>query len=161
MLPLALRVGEAEVDPFDLLVFDARKDSAWVGRHERLPSLFESVAPEQMPQTRRKAGRLRRDSSLGVQIPETARRVSASVNFSRAARFFRTRRRRHAVHTTLADWYSHPDHPAARALHASFLTSEDVLIRCGRLGFPALELVLALPQLHRLASSPTLRKDHC
>src|SRR3954454_9911157 len=124
MLPFALGIGEAEVDPFDLLVLDARKDSAWVGRHERLPSLFESVAPEQMPQARRKAGRLQRESSLGVQIPETARRVRAFVNFSRAVRFCRARRPSHALNHTLADWYSASDHPAARSLHPSFLIWE-------------------------------------
>src|SRR5206468_3121157 len=81
----------------------------------------ESVAPEQMPQARRKAGRLQRESSLGVQIPETARRVSGLVNFSRPMRFCRMRRRGHALDHTLADWYPAADHLAARALHPSFL----------------------------------------
>src|SRR5436309_2744939 len=98
MLPFALGIGEAEVDPLDLLVLDTRKDSACVGRHERLPSLFESVAPEQMPQARRKAGRLRRESSLGVQIPETAPRVSVFVNFSPPPRVLRREHRWRFAH---------------------------------------------------------------
>src|SRR6185503_4320762 len=40
MLPFALGVGEAEVDPVDLLVLDARKNRARVVRHGECPALF-------------------------------------------------------------------------------------------------------------------------
>jgi hypothetical protein len=48
MLPLALGVGEAEVEPLDLLVLDALKDSACVGRHENA-LVPESLTPDKCP----------------------------------------------------------------------------------------------------------------
>jgi hypothetical protein len=37
MLPLALGVGEAKIDPLDLLILDALQDGARVVRHDLFP----------------------------------------------------------------------------------------------------------------------------
>src|SRR5437764_5646266 len=71
MLPLALGIGEAEVDPVDLLVLDARKDSACVGCHGVLPSLFEIVTARTNAERR--------------QAPAAATRIELGSSDSRRA----------------------------------------------------------------------------
>src|SRR5207247_2697194 len=74
MLPFALGVGEAEVDPVDLLVLNTRKDSACVGRHVLFPLSIKSVTPARMPRARQQPGRSTR---IGLGRPDSRRRAES------------------------------------------------------------------------------------
>ena len=140
MLPLALGIGEAEVDPVDLLVLDARKDRACVVRHDVVPALKIVWRPNECRApavSRATAARF----ELGTcKFPTGARRVrrrgeyftrtkapSGHGNCSARESFRRrsgTRRRVcDAFRSAVADRHSDPHHPAARAVHAPFLSS--------------------------------------
>ena len=95
MLPFALGIGEAEVDPVDLLVLDPRKDRARVGRLGHCLNSLLSVPlgagiidlkpakrPPGLLAVRGSDGQV--DSSSGVQIPEERRRVRRGVRISPA-----------------------------------------------------------------------------
>jgi hypothetical protein len=89
VLPLALGIGEAKVDPVDLLILDLRKDLARAARRRAalLAHRVLVLCPVQYFAAHRGSNLLKcespRASGLGPSIPARAKRVRRAVNFSR------------------------------------------------------------------------------
>src|SRR5215218_9059493 len=91
MLPLALRVGEAQVHPFDLIVLDRLEDLARVGRHFPNSLLVPRRKPgpsSSLPEIKRTGplpsqGHVFANPDARAQIPAVCPGVMRGVNFSR------------------------------------------------------------------------------
>ena len=111
MLPLALGVGEAEVDPVDLLILDARKDGACVVRHvSSLPLSIFRLCPKQMPLVRRRRAEDDAIRAWDFRFPDRPPEVRRAANISLGDRLFepagaygaQVRRRRGTAHVDRA-----------------------------------------------------------